>query len=145
MGATITFNPTLFRQQFPAFANDTTYPDAMLQMYFDMATCYVSDRNYGFLRNCCRGLALNLLVAHIISLGTAIVAGDPTGTITSATIDKISVTLLAPIAKNGWQFWLNQTPYGQQLLALLSKAGCGGLYIGGRPETAAFRKVYGRT
>ena len=41
--ATVTLNLTLFRQQFVEFANTTTYPDARLEMYFTMGTCYVSD------------------------------------------------------------------------------------------------------
>ncbi|OWK47571.1 hypothetical protein FRUB_01270 [Fimbriiglobus ruber] len=38
---------------------------------------------------------------------------------TGATIDKISVTLEPPPAPNAWQYWLQSSPYGQQLLALL--------------------------
>jgi hypothetical protein len=49
----------------------------------------------------------------------------------------------APPAANAWQYWLNTSPYGMQLLALLQAKGVGGLYVGGLPERDAFRKVYG--
>jgi hypothetical protein len=69
--------------------------------------------------------------------------GGVTGVVTGATIDKVSVQLAAPTTKSGWQYWLASTPYGMQLWAFLSIKSAGGLYIGGRPERRAFRKVGG--
>ncbi|MCP4122226.1 MAG: DUF4054 domain-containing protein, partial [Bacteroidetes bacterium] len=54
--ATITFDVTKFREQFPEFSNETTYPDSMLEMYWEMATCYVSNEDYGCLSGSCREL-----------------------------------------------------------------------------------------
>jgi hypothetical protein len=140
----LTFDVTTFRQQFPAFSNDTTFPDAMLQMYWDMAISYISDvGNYGWLQNTNRQLALNFLTAHLVALSVIIAAGQVTGLMQTATIDKISVGLTPPPLPNQWQWWLNQTPYGQQLLALLAVNITGGLYVGGLPELSAFRKVGG--
>lgn len=145
MATVLTFDVTLFREQFPAFASDTTYPDAQLQMYWDMATCYISDVNYGYLRDDCRQLAINQKTAHLQFLASQVaVKGTTTGLINSTTIDKISVSLTAPpFGTSQFKWWLNQSPYGQMLLALLSQKAVGGLYVGGSPERAAFRKVGG--
>lgn len=141
----LTFDVALFREQFPVFANATAYPDAMLQMYWDMATCYVTDiGNYGWLQGRCRQLAINLMTAHLTALSIIVAGGQVPGLVQSATIDKVSVSLTPPPLKNQWQWWLSTTPYGQQLLALLQNRSVGGWYIGGRPELAAFRKVGGR-
>lgn len=62
---------------------------------------------------------------------------------TSASEGSVSVGMMAPPAKNGWQFWLSSTPYGVQLGALLGVASAGGVFIGGSEERAAFRKAGG--
>ncbi len=139
----ITFDVSLFRQQFPAFSNSATFPDAMLQMYWDMATCYISDCDYGWLNDGCRLLAINLMTAHLTALSVIIAAGETPGIVNSATIDKITVSLTPPPIPNQWRWWLNTTPYGAQLLALLAANSAGGFYIGGLPELSAIRKVGG--
>lgn len=141
--AILTFDVALFRQQFPAFANMTTFPDAMLQMYWDMATCYISDEDYGWLNDGCRQLAINLMTAHLTALSVLIAEGDTPGIVNSATIDKVSVSLTPPPIPNQWRWWLNNTPYGAQLLSLLAANSVGGFYIGGLPELSAIRKVGG--
>lgn len=141
----LTFDVAEFRLQFPAFANEITFPDAMLQRHWDMATCYVSDiGNYGWLQGRCRQLAINLMTAHLTALSVLIAAGQTPGLVQNATIDKVSVGLTPPPLRNQWQWWLSTTPYGQELLALLQTRSVGGWYIGGRPELAAFRRVGGR-
>ena len=139
----ITFDITVFRAQFPAFANESQYPDAMLQGYWDSATCYVSDMNYGWLQGPCRAQALNYMTAHLAQLFTQITAGNTPGQVQSATIDKVSVSMTPPPNPNQWQWWLGLTPYGQMLLGLLQAKSVGGWYVGGLPESSAFRKVWG--
>jgi hypothetical protein len=141
--ATITFDVAAFRVAFPAFASETTFPDETLQGYFDSATCFISDCDYGVLRGDCRADALNLMTAHLAELATKINAGMGTGLVSSSTIDKISVTLTPPPFKSQFQWWLTLTGYGQRLYALLSRKAAGGLYVGGLPERSAFRKVRG--
>lgn len=137
-----TFNVAEFRAQYPQFAN-TPPTDATLQSYFDQAGSYVTNSNYGWLNGINRALALNLLTAHIAALMAAIAAngaaGGQSGVVTGATIDDVSVTLEAPPTKNGWQYWLAQTPYGQQLWALLTMQSAGGFFIGGAPTRSGFR------
>jgi hypothetical protein len=142
---TITFDVTAFRAAYPAFSNATTYPDATLQGYWDAATSYISDQNSGclMLRDGARVLALNLMTAHLAALFAIIAAGETPGIETSATIDKISVQMMPPPVKNQWQFWLSQTPYGAQLLALLQANTAGGFYAGGMGELGAFRRIGG--
>lgn len=146
---TIALDKTLFRQRFPQFASDTTFPDAALDMQWILSCQYVSPEDCGDLQGAARELALQYMLAHLLALGVIIAAGGAyTGTpgvTTGATIDKITVTLAAPpYGSDSWRFWLNTTPYGPQLLALLSAQAVGGFYFpGGPPERDAFRKGYG--
>jgi len=137
------FDVTLFRQQFPAFADVLVFPTARLQMYWDMAICYISDINCGWLRNSCRQLAINMMVAHLAALSVLIATGLTPQLIKSSTIDKITVTLQMPAVPNQWRWWLNTTPYGMELLALLAINSVGGFYVGGSPELSGFRTVGG--
>ena len=147
--ATIEFDVAQFRQALPAFAYETQYPDAILQVYWDTATCYISDEDYGCLTGACRRQVLNLMTAHLCVIsenaqkGSDASSGQVTNFITSATVDKETVSVAQPPAKDQWSWWLSTTPYGQQLQALLSANIAGGLYIGGLPEKSAFRKVGG--
>jgi hypothetical protein len=139
----IAYNDTSFRSLFPALANSDQYGSALPQTYWTVATAYISDRNGG----CYTGgltlaqqtLALNLMTAHLVALTNLVSTGNTPGVTTAASIDKISVTLEPPPASNNWQYWLNQTPYGQQLLALLQVASVGGFYAAsGVPGRAGF-------
>lgn len=136
---TITFDVTTFRAMFPAFAANPPYTDILLQMYYDTATAYVSDQTGGCyiyrMSLAQQTFALNLMTAHLAYLNSIITAnpGQNTGVTTGATIDKVSVQLMPPPASNQWQFWLNQSPYGQQLLALLQVVAVGGMYFTARP------------
>ena len=142
--ATLYFNPQFFRSLFSAFAVEALFPTQVLQVYWDMATAYVSDQAGGCYIYAMAPkqqiLALNLMTAHIAALMQSANAGENTGVVTGATIDKVTVNLMAPPAGNQWQFWLNQTPYGQQLLSLLQVAATGGMYYGGFPVVPAFRR-----
>lgn len=117
--------------QFTEFADQARFPDVTLQSYFDAAGCYVANKNYGWLQGCCNLLALNLMTAHLAKIFSLVADGQTPGIETQATIDKVSVSMMEPPVTNGWQFWLNQTPYGQQLLALLEAKAVGGVYVPG--------------
>jgi hypothetical protein len=142
--ATIWFNATAFRALFSAFSDSIAYPDLVLQLYWHTATAYVNNQ-YG---GCYIGgftlaqqtLALNQMTAHLAYLNSLIGAGETPGIVQSSTIDKISVQLTPPPVPNQWQWWLNQSPYGQQLLALLQTSSVGGFYYGGFPVAPSFRR-----
>lgn len=143
----ITFDIAKFRLLFVQFADPVAYPDALLELKWELALGYVSDRNCGRLRNAQREYAIMLVVAHLLTLDLYIMSNGAQGSggiVTASTVDKVSVTLLPPPVGSAWDYWLQQTPYGAQLLALLSAASVGGFYVGGLPERAAFRKVGGR-
>ena len=123
---TIAFDIAKFREQFPEFADDTKYPNAMIEMYFEMATCYVSDEDYGCLSGSCRELALNFMTAHLLKIGTDTTVGDAPAFVSSATVDKVSVSTVPPPQKDQYEWWLSLTSYGPQLLALLKAKSTGG-------------------
>lgn len=135
----LTFNYALFVQQFPAFSNDVTFPEAMLQMYWDMAVHYVDpNTGYGWLRPLSRDLCLNLMTAHLTALSVIIARGQYPQVIQGSTIDKISVTLTPPPLQTQWDWWLNSTPYGMQLHSLLLAKAVGGWYVGGSAPLSGF-------
>lgn len=134
-----------FRMLFPVFASDTKYPDALINMFYGVACEYVPPYDvWCGLNGDTLTFALNCLTAHLLQMWKLQSTNQIGKVVTGATIDKVTVSLLAPPVKDGWDFWLNQSPYGQQLLALLSLKSVGGWSIGGAPERAAFRVVGGR-
>lgn len=133
-----------FRLQFPAFANATTYPDATLQFYYGIAGNFINNSQWGPLS--CQGAtpeALQLMTAHILQLGLNAAAGETSGIMLSATIDKITVTMQEVPLKNTWQYWLATTPYGLMLLALLQAKSAGGFYVPGGPGRLGFNDGFG--
>ena len=135
-----------FRLLFPMFADPVKFPDVYVQAQWTAATVYLPEYDGCLLNGPLLQQALNLMTAHLMLVNVMLAKGGATpqiGIRTQATIDKITVANMPPPVKNGWQYWLSTTPFGAQLWALLHKASAGGLYIGGRPERAAFRKVGG--
>lgn len=139
----ITYNDQGFRTLFSAFASPSVYPAILIQAYWDTASAYINPNFVSTITGFTlaqQTLALNLMTAHLLYLFNRINAGKTTGIVTQATIDKISVTLQAPPEVNQWQWWLNQSPYGQQLLSLLQVVSVGGTYISTAPPgRAGFR------
>lgn len=73
-----------------------------------------------------------LLTAHFLTLQDNIQSGETSGGLeTGASIDKVSVTVAPPPFSDGFEYFLNQTTYGQQLLALLNLLIATPQYIGG--------------
>lgn len=145
---TITLNFADFRAQTPQFADPIKYPDSTLQLQFDLATSYVTADTYGDMTEAVRTHAIYLMMAHLLALGVIIAqnatgGGGQLGVVQSATIGSVSVTLQPPPVRGQWRWWLNNTPYGAQLTALLEMQSAGGFFVGGLPERAAFRKVNG--
>ena len=139
----LTIDIPTFRQQFPAFADAVVFPDVMIQMYFDMATNYVNNENIGFLRDNSRLLAIYLMTAHLLAIANGINTGNLVQPVINATEGAVTVGFAPPPFKNGWEWWLNATPYGQQLWALLSAKSTGGFYIGGSNVRSGIRKPQG--
>lgn len=135
-----------FRAAFPMFGDANLFPDAMLQIQWTIGACYLSDRGCDCCVNGldCRETMQYLMLAHLLQLGVIVSAGGTgsgvAGIATMARIDKVQVQVVAPPTSDAWDWWLNGTPYGAQLLALLSIRAAGGFYAGGLPEPSAIRK-----
>lgn len=139
----ITFDIAAFRAQFTAFADSSIFSNGLLNTNWDLACCFISPENYGFLNGHCREQAIMLLTAHITQIGVYINSGRNPALLTGATIDKVSVTATPPPASDQLAWWFNLTGYGQQAWALLSMNAVGGAYYGGAPVMSAFRKYNG--
>ena len=131
-GKDVTVTVAEFRTLYPEFADPVKYPDAVLADTLDLATCYISTRNYGALQDKCRKRAIYLLTAHLQTLKDMIAAGKTQVTVTSgASIDKVSVTLAMPPMNSQTQWWFNISAYGSSLLGLLEIKATPGFYVGG--------------
>lgn len=120
-----------FRAAFPKFTA-VKYTDNVIQGFITQSYCYVSSTNCGSLRGDCRKLAIELMVAHLLTLNDRIASGtSQSGQLASSTIGDVSISLLAPPNKTQWDYWINQTPYGQRLYALLMSKAPAGMYLGG--------------
>ena len=128
---TISFDAALFRAQCPAYRDSTVYPDSVLNGMWDLGTNFVSNLNAGYLQGAGRAAALNYMTAHLVFLNDLILAGTNPGNVTSSGVDRTNVTLEAPKQASQWKYWLNQSPYGKALLALLRINAVGGFYAGG--------------
>lgn len=136
--ATVALDITSFRTRFIAFANETKYPDATITATWDTATIYVSDATNDCFDEKKLELALQQMTAHLLFIQDIISTGGTSGTVTSSSIGSVSVTVTAPKNNDEFEFWLNQSPYGQQLLALLNTICVGGFYIGGNSPRLAY-------
>jgi hypothetical protein len=140
-----------FRARFPEFTV-AKYPDITLQVYFDMASVFVSVDGcpWQTLTGTRLDLVLQYMTAHLLALQDQAKAAGPGGATTSqggfqtsATIGEISVAKLAPPATGAWDWWLYQTQYGTALMALLQTLAVGGFSVGGLNESGAFRRAGG--
>ena len=133
----ITLTVDGFRSDFVEFSNTETYSNELISSFINRSYGYISRNVYGILSEADRKLALELMTAHLLTINSKISSNTATGQIASTSIDAISVSLVAPVNKNAWQYWLNSTPYGQQLLALLQAHAPAGIYYGG-----SYQKVF---
>ena len=125
--AEITFNYESFIALFPEFS---TVSEDTLQMYWDIATNYISDETcWNYLTLSQQTLALNLMTAHIAYINGQINSNQTPFIANSVNVDKVSIGIVPPPVRNQWRFWLNTSPYGQQCIALLEVAMVGGVYI----------------
>lgn len=133
-----------FRAAFPAFANETLYPDALLEGKYITATCIYSNEDEGVcLSTKQRTRVLYLTLAHLLHIDGLISQGQNTVFVQGATVDRVSVTATPPKVDDQFNLWLSTTPYGNEIIAITTVATAGGFYIGGAPERAAFRRVGG--
>lgn len=134
----MSFNLSAFRTMFPEFKSKD---DAYIEMMAEQAECYINKCSCK-----CNDLMLMLMTAHLIYIFNNTDSGSINGVLTNATIDKVSVGLKTLDTKDSWVFWLNQSSYGQSLLALIKFKAAGGFYFNGAQrvsERSAFRSAGG--
>lgn len=136
----VAFDVTDFQRKFPEFALQSP---VTLSSYWDLACEYISSTEGSVFKGTGLASALNLMTAHLAKLTAMSIAGQTPGVVSGATEGSVSVSLTPPPVKNGWQWWLSTTAYGQQLWALMSVKSAAVLYVGGSLERASFRKAGG--
>lgn len=130
-----------FKTAFPEF---NIYTDALLERFLTMAQSYCSTVNFR-IKPATRVLLIQLMTGHLITLsntnpdGTSNGMASSVGMETSATIGGVSVSRLAPPAKNGFDAWIQSTGYGQQYWALLTAVNPTGIHYVGVPNAFGIR------
>lgn len=123
-----------FRKLYPELAR---YDDDFIKLIEEQAECFINTCS-------CNEQMKMLLVAHMLKIRMNSESGNGVGSLTGATIDKVSVSFSVPTSSSDQQGWFNLTPYGQQFSVLIKRCSSGGRYVGGRAELSAFRRVGGR-
>lgn len=139
------FDETVFRAQFPELSSPLKYPSTLLNAMFDVAKIRLTPYDNWLICGNRLQYALNLMTAHVTALRSAIAGGDGEGwgIVQNASEGSVSVSMAVPRIKDGFDFWMMQTPYGQELLAFLKTLTAQGFYFGGKPEGSAIRDVGG--
>lgn len=134
----VTVTPFTLRERISAFSDPTKYPDNVLENIIKTATYYISTKNLGPLRDCERVQAICLMAAHLLTLRERMAQGGNTGaggTVASASVGNVSVSMVQPPNQTQYEYWMNLTGYGAELLRLLAIFANGGIYWGGSYET----------
>lgn len=126
-GDVVIFDAAAFVVRFPQFAAyNTAHPDGLL-MFFDEATLLLKNDGTSRVRNLAeRAILLNLLVAHLATLGGILAPGGAgstagqVGRVSNASEGSVSVTLDAGIVYAS-QAWYMATSYGAQYWQMTSK------------------------
>lgn len=134
--ANVTVTIAEFRQRFPAFSDTTLYSDEFIQNQLDVAQLYISPEPNCLVKPEIQKQMIYLMTAHLSELNSQLANGDASagGQIGSASVGGVSVSRITPQNKNSFEYFLNSTGYGMQLLALLDMLSVVGIYIGGQKE-----------
>ena len=125
-----------FLARFPEFDDSEKYPIAKIQNYGDRAMMHITQSVPGMpMVGHYREYALFLMTAHLITLDAQDDANDPgsalSGTPFKATVGSVSIEATKPnsFTSDDWNYWLNQTKYGRELLAYLDTQCAPGIFI----------------
>ena len=131
----VTVSIDCFYRKFPQFFKDEY--EAICPQCLKRAIIYISTVNCGLLKNEKRCLAIYLLTAHLSRLtyqaqtNQGIQGG---GMVAGSTVDGVSVNFVQVPDMDQWDYWLNLTPYGAELLFLLNTLTAVPTYHGGSFE-----------
>lgn len=134
--ANVTVTIAEFRYRFPAFRDTTKYSDELVQIQLDTAQLYISPEENCLVKPAIQKQMIYLLTAHLLTIDSALANGDTSagGQVASASVGGVSVSKAIPNNRTDFEYFLNSTGYGMQLLALLSMYSVVGMYIGGQRE-----------
>lgn len=135
----MTFDVAAFQTAFPAFQES---PTGAVQVWVDI----VQESAMGSWFCSTRQTQQQLIVAHVGYLLTnadSVGNSQGGGAIVSGTEGSVSASFAPPPIKDGLEYYLSGSVYGQMLWAMLNVSSAGGDYVGGLPERHAFRKVGG--
>ncbi len=130
--STVTDPPT-FRLHFPEFADTTTYPDAQVQFYIDIASVCLNPYRWGSLLQ----PGVELMTAHMLALSMYAFLGGQAGGVpglakglmTNKSVSRVSVGYDVNVtAMEGAGPW-NYTIYGQRFYWLMRMVGIGGYEV----------------
>jgi hypothetical protein len=139
---TIDLDIPAFRSNFELYKDEVKYTDVLLNAQYAIGKCYIDDSDCT-MAEACREYALQAMLAHLLYIRDQVNAGNNIGVITSASEGDVSVSLATPVVDDEWHYWFNSSPFGRELIALLSVKSAGGFYVGGSPERRGFRKIGG--
>ena len=125
-----------FLARFPEFSNEDLYPLSKVQNCGDRAMMHITPSALDMpMHGRYREYALFLMAAHILTLDSQDDADQPgssmAGTPFKATVGSVSVENTKPhsVTTDDWNYWLNQTKYGRELLAYLDTQTAPGIFI----------------
>lgn len=131
-----TFPINEFIARFSEFDNKEKYALTYIQNTGIRATAHITPSVPGMpMVGPYREYALFLMTAHLITLDDMAKDGDgspsPAGTTYKASIGTVSIENTKPNAfqSDDWNYWLNQTRYGRELLAYLDTQVPCGIFI----------------
>ncbi len=121
-----------FYAEYPEFNTDE-YKNICPQT-FRRARCFFGASNR--LKACAGVNAVYLLTAHlsVLTLNNRNGQNGSAGLAASAAVGEVSVSYTQIPSLDNWSYWLAQTSYGQELLALLENFSSVPFYIGGSLE-----------
>ena len=132
----MSFDLITFRALYQAFSD---LPDTTILLVSEQAKCLADAQ-----RCECSYMVWFALTAHLLAVSMGLEGGEgQSGALSSATIDKVSVSFSVAQPRDSWESWLGTTPYGQQAMAFLKRCSAGGFFVGGLPERDGFTSVYG--
>lgn len=135
----MTFDITAFLTAFPAFQESSS---GAVQVWVDI----VQESAMGSWFCSTKLTQQQLIVAHVgylLTNANSVGNSQGGGAIVSGTEGSVSASFAPPPIKDGLEYYLSSSVYGQMLWAMLNVSSAGGEYIGGLPERHAFRKVGG--
>lgn len=137
MNGEVDFTVEHFIYDFPEFA---TIPSHTLDLFLLRTKAYISTENYGVIQGDARLLACELMMAHLLTIHNRIVNDNQTQavSVSSASIQNVSVSLAPPANRTQFEFWLNLTVYGTELWSLLTTKTPCGIYVQGTPQRVLF-------